>query len=233
METIGVAYNRVAKTRGIGYHKFIFYQRADGTSFQIHGGGANEYGFSPFDEMLPGDRGFGHITVRVFQTTDTTKIEDDVPIESIFEGKDLRVKFFDMIGIAQGIAEKEMPYGIFGPNSNTLVDTTVWLAGGPAPTLDDTLMTPGNLPDEVFNPGFYSKLAPPLWGEETYRRHGDVLDALFGTAANRSDPDFDEVNAEVEQSLRSPTNHSYPDFDEGGRVPRDSSSPSLARSLSR
>lgn len=52
METIEVGYYPIATTLGLAYHKFVIYTRADGTSFQIHGGGSADSGLEPFGDFI-------------------------------------------------------------------------------------------------------------------------------------------------------------------------------------
>ena len=44
MEKIEVGYSAIGITGNLAHHKFIFYTRADGTTFQIHGKGSRDYG---------------------------------------------------------------------------------------------------------------------------------------------------------------------------------------------
>lgn len=88
--------------------------------------------------------------------------------------------FFKMAGMAQGIAELKTKYNALSNNSNTLVDRVVQWSGGRAPQLGKTYLSPGSIEAAEFKPEFYSKLPPILWGKQTYSKHKDVVDGLFG-----------------------------------------------------
>ncbi|MTI44904.1 hypothetical protein JM93_03508 [Roseibium hamelinense] len=183
MEKIEIGYHPIGVSANYTHHKFILYTQADGTTFQIHGGGTQGYGISPLDELvssgIPTFEGFGSLGMRVFETTSRTQISSDVQRETVFEGEDLKVVFYKMVGMAQGIAEENTTYNAATNNSNTLVDRIVQWSGGEAPKLDGELMSPGSVSDDEYNPDFYSKLPPPLWGDELYSKHSDITHALF------------------------------------------------------
>lgn len=135
MEKIEIGYSPIGNTGNQAHHKFIFYTRADGTSFQIHGRGSRDDGLSPFDELAssgPNDlAGFGHLTVRMFRSTEKLHRQAlQKPRELVFEGEDLARTFFGMAGMAQGIAEQKTKYNALSNNSNTLVDRVVQWSGG-------------------------------------------------------------------------------------------------------
>lgn len=105
METIKVGYSPIWITGYLAHHKFILYERHDGVTFQIHGRGSEDSGFSPVDNLVssgprsPG--GFGYLDARAFKTTKKTKVEEGTKLETIFEGEDLSAKFLTMVGMAQ------------------------------------------------------------------------------------------------------------------------------------
>jgi hypothetical protein len=184
METIKVGYSPVWITGNLAHHKFIIYERRDGVTFQIHGRGSKSWGISPVDNLSssgpksPG--GFGYLDARAFKTPEGTDIEKGTKLETIFQAEDLSAKFFTMVGMAQGISEEKTKYNAESNNSNTLVDRVIQWSGGSAPGLDDEMWSPGSVPDEQFNPTYYMKLGPVLWGKDTYQRHSDVVQELFG-----------------------------------------------------
>ncbi|TQV79037.1 Hint domain-containing protein [Denitrobaculum tricleocarpae] len=138
---------------------------------------------SPFDEFvsskIPTLEGFGNLHAIAFETTNSTKIGDDVQRELVFEGDDLRGKFVQLVGMAQGIAEQNTKYDLLNNNSNTLADTILKWIGAKAPQLDNYLAAPGSVPDSEFNPQLFENLPPPLWGEELYDEFREVFEKLF------------------------------------------------------
>ncbi|KZM49031.1 hypothetical protein [Labrenzia sp. OB1] len=202
MEKIEVGYNAIGTTGNLAHHKFILYTRADGSTFQIHGGGSRDYGYSPVEELVssgvPGLVGFGHLSAKVFKSS--AKQHENAllaPREVIFEGEDLSRTFFKMAGMAQGIAEQESKYHADSNNSNTLVDRIVQWSGGRAPDLDEKHWSPGSLEDPEFDPEFFSKLPPILWGKDTYSKHKDVVGQLFKNTGE----DADEEGLQIEGAL--------------------------------
>ncbi|MEM9632998.1 MAG: hypothetical protein AAGA50_16825 [Pseudomonadota bacterium] len=184
MEKIEIGYSPIWISGNLAHHKFIFYTRSDGATFQIHGRGSRDYGLSPFEELAssgPNDLiGFGHLTARVFRSSDENeKAARNAPREIVFEGEDLSRTFFKMAGMAQGMAEQETKYNATSNNSNTLVDRIVQWSGGRAPRLGKRHLSPGSVSSEEFKPEFYSKMPPVLWGAETYSKHKGVVDDLF------------------------------------------------------
>lgn len=140
MEKIEIGHHPIIATLGIAHHKFIIYTRSDGSTFQIHGGGSNDYGFSPVDEIASSvsrtgvdDSGFGFLNVTMFKRSGGEKADKGTQRETVFEGQDLSAAFFKMAGMAQGIAEQKTPYKFLSNNSNTLVDDIVKWSGGRAP----------------------------------------------------------------------------------------------------
>ncbi|WP_299817530.1 hypothetical protein [uncultured Roseibium sp.] len=202
MEKIEVGYNAIGTTGNLAHHKFILYTRADGSTFQIHGGGSRDYGYSPVEELVssgvPGLVGFGHLSAKVFKSS--AKQQENAllaPREVIFEGEDLSRTFFKMAGMAQGIAEQESKYHADSNNSNTLVDRIVQWSGGRAPDLDEKHWSPGSLDDQEFDPEFFSKLPPILWGKDTYSKHKDVVGQLF----KNTEEDAGEEVLQIEGAL--------------------------------
>jgi hypothetical protein len=190
MEKIEVGYSPIDATGRLAHHKFIFYTRADGTTFEIHGYGSKDYGSSPLDDMVSGlvknEPAFGHLEVKVFKSSlERRKEALKLPMEVILEGKDLSREFFQMVGMAQGIAELETDYDKYSNNSNTLVDRIIQWSGGKPPRLDSRYVSPGSVADGEFKPEFFSRLPPVYWGAKTYEKHGDIVEELFGSQAGR------------------------------------------------
>ncbi|MCV0425160.1 MAG: hypothetical protein K5905_06790 [Roseibium sp.] len=125
--------------------------------------------------------------MRVFRSSNKNeKAALNAPREVIFEGEDLSRTFFNMAGMAQGIAEQKTKYNAGSNNSNTLVDRIVQWSGGHAPRLGKTHWSPGSVNLGDFRPEFYSKMPPVLWGAETYSKHRDVVDDLFNKPAGKA-----------------------------------------------
>ncbi|MFC6657272.1 hypothetical protein ACFQEX_18290 [Roseibium salinum] len=194
MEKIEVGYNPIAVTGNLAHHKFILYTRSDGTTFQIHGHGSRDYGWSPFEELAssgPNDLAeFGHLSVRVFRSS--PKNEEaalKVQREVVFEGPDLSRKFFKMVGMAQGIAEQNTKYNAGSNNSNTLVDRIVQWSGGNAPRLGEKYVSPGSVNASEFKPELFSKMPDPVGKGDLFQSQGRVCWPLRerGQASGRAE----------------------------------------------